>query len=64
MRDYYSILGINRDASENDIKKAYRKRAVRYYPNKGITLEDEKKFIEAAEAYDVLMDGLCALNAA
>ncbi|MCK4781509.1 molecular chaperone DnaJ [Candidatus Parcubacteria bacterium] len=49
--DYYQTLGVARDASEQDIKKAYRKLAHKYHPDKG---GDEKKFKELNEAYQVL----------
>jgi len=51
MKDYYKILGVPRDASEEEIKKAYRKLAHKYHPDKG---GDEKKFKEINEAYQVL----------
>lgn len=56
-RDYYEILGVEKNASEADIKKAYRKMAMKYHPdrNKG-DADAEKKFKEAAEAYEVLKD--------
>jgi len=53
-RDYYEILGISKNASDDEIKKAYRKAAVRYHPDKDGG--DEAKFKEAGEAYDVLKD--------
>src|SRR3989344_5899957 len=53
MKDYYTILGISRDATEDDIKKAYRKLAHRYPPDKG---GDASKFKEVSEAYQVLSD--------
>ncbi len=54
-RDYYDVLNISRDADENDIKKAYRKLAVKYHPDKNQGDKDaEDKFKEATEAYDVL----------
>ena len=53
MKDYYNILGVNRDASPEDIKKAYRKLAHKYHPDKG---GDEQKFKEINEAYQVLSD--------
>ncbi len=54
-RDYYDILDVGRDADENEIKKAYRKLAVQYHPDKNPgDKEAEDKFKEATEAYDVL----------
>jgi molecular chaperone DnaJ len=56
-RDYYDILDVPRDASEADIKKAYRKMALKYHPDKNPDdPESETKFKEAAEAYEVLRD--------
>lgn len=52
MADYYSTLGVSRGASEDDIKKAFRKLAHKYHPDKGSG--DEKKFKEINEAYQVL----------
>jgi len=51
MKDYYQILGISREASQDEIKKAYRKLAHKYHPDKG---GDEKKFKEINEAYQIL----------
>ncbi len=54
-KDYYNILGVGKDASEDDIKKAYRKMAMKYHPDKNPdNKESEEKFKEAAEAYDIL----------
>lgn len=54
-RDYYEILGINRNADELEIKKAYRKMAIKFHPDKNPdNKEAEEKFKEAAEAYEVL----------
>ena len=56
-KDYYKILGVNKDASQDDIKKAYRKLAIKYHPDKNPgDKKAEEKFKEAAEAYEVLGD--------
>ncbi|MES9946011.1 molecular chaperone DnaJ [Candidatus Thiodiazotropha sp. CDECU1] len=58
-RDYYEVLGVNKNASEADIKKAYRRLAMKYHPdrNTGDTGDDaEVKFKEAKEAYEILTD--------
>lgn len=56
-RDYYEVLGLSKSASEGDIKKAYRKMALKYHPDKNPgDKEAEEKFKEAAEAYEVLSD--------
>jgi molecular chaperone DnaJ len=56
-RDYYEVLDVNKSASLDEIKKAYRKKAIQYHPDKNPgDKEAEEKFKEAAEAYDVLSD--------
>ncbi len=56
-RDYYEVLGVGKDASEEQIKKAYRRLAVKYHPDKNTgSKEAEEKFKEVGEAYEVLRD--------
>ncbi len=56
-RDYYDILGVSKDASEGDIKRSYRKLAMKYHPDRNPDDSDaETKFKESAEAYAVLSD--------
>jgi molecular chaperone DnaJ len=55
-RDYYEILGIDKNADKKDIKKAYRKLALKYHPDKNPTKDAEEKFKEISEAYAVLYD--------
>jgi hypothetical protein len=56
MKDYYAIIGVNKTASALEIKRAYRKLAVRYHPDKNPDAEAEQLFKEINEAYDVLSD--------
>lgn len=58
MRDHYLVLGVSRDAGRHDIKKAYRKLAMRYHPDRNPTnqKEAEEKFKEIQTAYEVLGD--------
>jgi len=56
-RDYYEVLGVDKNATEDQIKKAYRKIAIKYHPDRNPGDKNaEEKFKEAAEAYDVLHD--------
>ena len=61
-RDYYEVLGIQKGASEDDIKQAYRKAALKWHPDRWVSGTDaekktaEEKFKEASEAYSVLSD--------
>jgi molecular chaperone DnaJ len=56
-RDYYEVLGVGRDASVDEVKKAYRKLALKYHPDRNPgDKESEEKFKEATEAYEILRD--------
>ena len=55
-KDYYRILGISRGATQDDIKKAYKKMALKFHPDKNKDPGAEDKFKEIAEAYEVLSD--------
>src|SRR4051812_13184558 len=54
--DYYSILGVTKSASADEIKKAYRKLALEFHPDRNKTKEGEAKFKEVTKAYEVLGD--------
>ncbi len=56
MSDFYSVLGVFRDASEDEVKKAYRKLAMEYHPDRNNSPDAEAKFKELSEAYEVLRD--------
>lgn len=55
-KDYYKVLGISKGATEDEIKKAYRKMALKYHPDKNKSPGAEEKFKEIAEAYEILSD--------
>lgn len=57
MADYYSILGLQRGASKDEIKKAYRRLAMQWHPDKNPAPEARQKFMQITEAYDGLMSG-------
>src|SRR5229473_7515626 len=56
-KDYYEVLGVSREADAEEIKRSYRKLAMKYHPDRNVgDAEAEEKFREAAEAYEVLRD--------
>ncbi len=63
-RDYYEVLGVDRGADDGDIKKAYRRLAMKYHPDRNPDAADaEERFKEASEAYDILSDDESAQRA-
>src|SRR3990167_2866395 len=57
-KDFYEVLGVNRDATEDEIKKAYRKLAMKHHPDRNPdNPKAEDHFKEAKEAYEILSDG-------
>ena len=56
MSEFYALLGVARDASEADIKKAYRKLAMEFHPDRNTAPDAEARFKEITEAYEVLRD--------
>ncbi|MCZ6682190.1 MAG: molecular chaperone DnaJ [Planctomycetota bacterium] len=55
-RDYYDVLGVGKGAAPDEIKRAYRKAAMKYHPDRSEVADAESKFKEAAEAYEILSD--------
>ena len=55
-RDYYEVLGVARTAGEDEIKKAYRRQAMKFHPDRNPAPEAEAKFKESTVAYEVLRD--------
>ena len=55
-KDYYAILGVKKGATDEELKRAYRKMALKYHPDKNKSAGAEEKFKEIGEAYDVLSD--------
>ena len=55
-KDYYKILGLNKNCSSDDIKKAYRSLAIKYHPDKNKSNDAEDKFKNISEAYQILSD--------
>ena len=55
-KDYYSVLGVSREASQDDIKKMYRKKALLYHPDKNSAVDAEETFKEITVAYEILSD--------
>ncbi|KAJ8046529.1 DnaJ-like subfamily B member 9 [Holothuria leucospilota] len=55
-KDYYSLLGVKRTAKDKEIKRAFRKLAIKYHPDKNKDPDAEKQFVKIAEAYEVLSD--------
>ena len=55
-KDFYKVLGLSKGATEDEVKKAYRKLALKYHPDKNKSANAEERFKEIAEAYDVLSD--------
>src|SRR5437773_2131337 len=55
-RDYYEVLGVRKDADGEEIKRAYRKLAMQYHPDRNTDGDAPEKFKEATEAYEILCD--------
>jgi len=55
-RDYYEVLGVSKDATQDEIKRAYRKLALKFHPDRNKEAGAAEKFAECSEAYEVLSD--------
>lgn len=55
-KDFYKVLGVSSDSNEDEIKRAYRKMALKFHPDKNSEADAEDKFKEIAEAYEILTD--------
>ena len=55
-QDYYTLLGVARNASEEDVRRAFRRKAMEYHPDRNKNPDAEEKFKEINEAYQVLSD--------
>lgn len=55
-KDFYKVLGVSPDSNEDEIKKAYRKLALKFHPDKNSDADAEDRFKEIAEAYEILTD--------
>ena len=55
-KDYYTILGVSKGANDDELRKAYRKMALKFHPDKNSSPGAEEKFKQIGEAYDVLSD--------
>lgn len=55
-KDFYKVLGVSPESNEDEIKKAYRKLALKFHPDKNSDTDAEDKFKEIAEAYEILTD--------
>ncbi|PIZ99939.1 MAG: molecular chaperone DnaJ, partial [Candidatus Levybacteria bacterium CG_4_10_14_0_2_um_filter_35_8] len=55
-KDYYKILGVGKTATQDEIKRAYRKLAVQFHPDKNKTKDGEQRFKEVSKAYEALSD--------